>query len=209
MNRHAYNVLAIGAHPDDIEYGCAGTLIRHQLHGDRVFLLMMTDGAWKGDPEMRRKEQVDSTRIIGAEDLFFGGYPDTELVCTRELIVYIEEVVKRTRPDLVYVNYVEDTHQDHRNLAQATIPATRAVKNVLYYEGMSTQHFLPTLYVDIGSVLHKKLACLEAHISQVMNTNIEGMSIVEIARSAAHFRGIQGRVQYAEGFMPVRYFLDV
>jgi len=57
--------------------------------------------------------------------------------------------------------------------------------------------------------LHKKLACLEAHVSQVMNTNIEGMSIVEIARSAAHFRGIQGRVQYAEGFMPVRYFLDV
>lgn len=203
------NILAIGAHPDDIEFGCAGSLIRYHHKGHRVFLLVMTDGGWKGDPTTRRKEQLDSASIIGAEDVFFGGHPDTELLCNRELITVIEETVRRVEPGLVLVHHVDDTHQDHRSLAQSVIPAARAVKNVLCYEGMSTQGFTPSLYVDIGCVLHKKLACLEAHASQVMNTNIEGMSIVDIARSAAHFRGIQGRVQHAEAFVPVRYFLDV
>ncbi len=54
------NILAIGAHPDDIEYACAGTLIRHAQKGDRVFLLVVTDGSAGGDPVVRRQEQLDA-----------------------------------------------------------------------------------------------------------------------------------------------------
>jgi LmbE family N-acetylglucosaminyl deacetylase len=71
------NILAIGAHPDDVEYGCAGTLIRHVLRGDNVFIMIITDGAQGGDPAARREEQLAAVKIIGAQEVFFGDYPDT------------------------------------------------------------------------------------------------------------------------------------
>ena len=80
---------------------------------------------------------------------------------------------------------------------------------MLYYDGLSTQNFIPSVYVDIEDVFETKLACLEAHRSQVMNTYIKDMSIVDVARSANHFRGIQGRVKYAEAFSPVRVFINI
>ena len=204
------NILAIGAHPDDIEYGCGGTLIKYQQQGHRVYLLIVTDGACKGDSEVRRVEQLESARIIGAEEVFFGGYPDTQLTCNRDLIMAIERIARQVQPTFGFVPYPDDTHQDHRALAQAVIPASRSIiRNVLYYEGLSTQNFNPSVYVNIADVLHKKMACLEAHKSQVMNTYIEDMSIVDVAQSSAHFRGVQGRVKYAEAFAPVRLFINI
>ena len=204
------NILAIGAHPDDIEYGCAGTLIKYREQGHRIFLMVVTDGSCKGDSEERRSEQLESARIMGAEDVIFAGYRDTELTCSRDLIMAIEDVARKLQPDFGFVPYPDDTHQDHRALAQAAIPASRSIiKNVLYFEGLSSQNFNPTVYVDIGDVLQSKLACLEAHKSQVMNTYIQDMSIVDVARSAAHFRGIQGRVKHAEAFVSVRLFVNI
>ena len=109
----------------------------------------------------------------------------------------------------IFVNYFEDTHQDHRYLAQATISATRYIKNVLFYEVPTTQNFTPNVFVEIGDVLEQKMSSLEAHTSQVLKTNIEDMSISEIARSCANFRGIQGRVKHAEGFVSLRLFVNI
>ena len=66
------NVLAIGAHPDDIEYGCAGTLIRYGQAGHQVFLFVMTRGEAGGDPDLRVKEQEASSHIMGAKDISWG-----------------------------------------------------------------------------------------------------------------------------------------
>ena len=117
------------------------------------------------------------------------------------------EVVQATRPSVVLVNYLDDTHQDHRNLARAVASATRYVRNVLYYEGPTTSNFVPPVFVDIAAVMQTKLAALEAHTSQICETNIEGASILDLARATATFRGVQGRVTLAEGFMPLRLFL--
>ena len=65
------------------------------------------------------------------------------------------------------------------------------------------------MFTDVDNELEDKIACLEAHASQVTKTNIEGLTIVDFARSAAHFRGIQGRVKNAEGFIPLRLFVNV
>ena len=100
-----------------------------------------------------------------------------------------------------------DTHQDHRALSKAAVSATRYIKNVLFYEGPTTQQFSPNVFVDINETMEDKISMLLAHHSQVTKTNIEGLSIADIARSTAVFRGIQGRVHYAEGFIPLRYFI--
>lgn len=200
-------VLAIGAHPDDLEYGCGGTLIQHAHRGDQVFLAVVTDGGMGGDPRVRRQEQLEAARITGAQEVVFMEYPDTKFECNRESIMRIEEVVRRFAPEIVYTHFGEDTHQDHRHIARAVVPAARSVPSLLFFEGLSSQGFTPTIFVNIGRVIHQKLAALEAHASQVQKTNIEQMSIVHIAQSAANFRGIQGRVTYAEGFVALRYFM--
>lgn len=200
-------VLAIGAHPDDLEYGCAGTLIKHVQRGDDVYMMIITDGAAGGDPAVRADEQREAGKIIGAREVFFGEYPDTQFECHRESIMKIETIVRQVEPDTVYTHFGEDTHQDHRHIARAVVPAARSVPNLLFFDALSAQQFLPSVFVDIGGVIHQKLGALEAHASQVKKTNIQAMTIVDIAQSAAHFRGIQGRVTYAEGFVPLRHFL--
>jgi LmbE family N-acetylglucosaminyl deacetylase len=87
--------------------------------------------------------------------------------------------------------------------------ATRYIRNVLFYEGPTTQNFNPQVYVDIADTLEAKLGALRAHRSQVMKTNIEDLSIIEVARSSANFRGIQGRVKYAEAFHSLRLFINI
>jgi LmbE family N-acetylglucosaminyl deacetylase len=203
------NVLAIGAHPDDIEYGCGGMLTKYAERGHDVFLWVASDGALGGEGGVRRQEQADSALIIGARRVFWGDYPDTDIPLTRELIVRIESVIHDVKPRMIFVHYPDDTHQDHRNLAQGTLSATRYVPNFLFYEGPTTQNFTPNCFTDIEKVLDRKLACLEAHRSQVTKTNIEDLTILELVVSCANFRGIQARVKYAEGFQSVRLLLNL
>ena len=125
------------------------------------------------------------------------------------MIVKIEKIISKIRPDFIFCSYHEDTHQDHRHLAQATMSATRYIRNVLFYEGPTTQNFTPQVYVDISKTLDRKIEALKAHQSQITRTNIEDLTILELASSTATFRGIQGRVKYAEGFQALRLFINI
>lgn len=202
------NILAIGPHPDDIEFGCGGALLKYAGCGHRISLLILTDGAYGGDPAVRKTEQEQAARFIGAR-VFWGGYRDTELQGSRELIQKIDAVIQEVKPDIVMLNFWADVHQDHRQAAQAGVSASRYIKEVLFYEVPSTQHFEPDIFVDINDVLDKKIKLLEMHASQVNRTKIENLSITESARSCANFRGFQGRVKYAEGFKSVRLLREI
>jgi LmbE family N-acetylglucosaminyl deacetylase len=203
-------VLAIGAHPDDIEVGCAGTLLKYAKQGHEIYVLIMTEGHKGGDSSVRKEEQLRSAEILKPREVIWGRYKDTELSPNMNQIIYdIEEVLKKIKPDFTFVNFGEDTHQDHRALSRATVTASRYIRNVLFYEGPTTNDFSPIVFVDIKETVDDKISMLLAHQSQVMKTNIEGLSIVDIVRSTAVFRGIQGRVQFAEGFIPLRLFINI
>jgi LmbE family N-acetylglucosaminyl deacetylase len=154
-------------------------------------------------------EQAASKEVLGAEEIFWGGFEDTRLPADIDMIRTIESVIESVRPEFIFCNFPDDTHQDHRHLAQAIMSATRYIRNVLFYEGPTTQNFNPQVYVDIADTLEAKLDALRAHRSQVMKTNIEDLSIIEVARSSANFRGIQGRVKYAEAFHSLRLFINI
>jgi len=202
-------ILAIGAHPDDIEFGCGGTLIKYAQNEHEVCLLVMTDGSAGGDPALRRKEQGKAAKILRARHILWGEYQDTAIPLDRECIQRVERVIQSVRPDFIFVHHQDDTHQDHRHLAVATITATRYTRNVLFFEGPSTQSFSPSVFVDIDTCLEAKINALNAHASQITKTNIEGLSITDIARASAHFRGIQSRVRSAEGFVPLRLHINI
>ncbi len=204
------NILAVGPHPDDIEIGCGGTLIKYARKGHKVFLLLITRGEMGGDAETRYEEQLKAARIMGVKEVFWGGLSDTDLLNKgNDIIHMVEEHIQTLKPDFIFVNFFNDTHQDHRTVNRSVLSATRYVSNVIFYEVPTTNDFIPSVFVNIGSVLEAKLEALKAHASQIMKTNIEGLSILDIARSSAHFRGVQGRVPLAEGFIPQRLFINI
>ncbi|RMF93411.1 MAG: PIG-L family deacetylase [Candidatus Schekmanbacteria bacterium] len=202
-------ILAIGSHPDDIEVGCGGTLKKYAQKGDEIYYLIMTMGEQGGDPQVRKKEQEEAARIMGVKKIFWGGLEDTKIDSRLSTIQKVESVIKEVKPVFTFTHYYNDTHQDHRHLSNAVISAARYAKNVLFYEGPTTQDFSPTIFSDIEKVLDIKIALVKAHASQVMRTNIAGISIEDIVLSTANFRGTLARVKYAEGFVPLRVFINI
>jgi LmbE family N-acetylglucosaminyl deacetylase len=198
------NILAVGAHPDDIEFGCGGTLLKYSMCGLNIFPLVLTKGNVGGDPEVRAREQKNAADFMGAKEVFWGDFEDTQLIDSRETILKIEEVMRAVSPDIMFLNYYDDVHQDHRAAAQAGISASRYVKEVLFYEVPTTQRFDPDIFVDIMDILAKKMELIKKHASQVDRTRVNNLSIVESVQSCANFRGYQGRVKFAEGFKALR-----
>lgn len=206
------NILAIGSHPDDIEYGCGGTLLKYANHGHDVYLFIATHGHAGGDPDTRYQEQLRSVEILGAKEVFWGGYMDTQVPLNQELITRLEQVIQQVEPNFIFVHSPEDTHQDHRTLTNCAVSATRYISNVMFYEGPTTRNFLPSVYVDIDNTLEQKIELIQAHQSQITklyNKEFEDLTIIESARSCANFRGVQSRVRYAEGFVPLRLFINI
>src|SRR2546421_7073987 len=107
------NILALGAHPDDIEIGCGGALLKYARAGHGVYLMVLTEGAQGGSSKVRRDEQLASCRLLGAKEIFWGGYPDTQVPLTPQAIRQIEDGVKKNDPPFIFVNYFFDTHPNH------------------------------------------------------------------------------------------------
>ncbi|MCM2267781.1 MAG: PIG-L family deacetylase [Elusimicrobiales bacterium] len=200
-------ILGIGPHPDDLEFGCGGTLQKMAAKGHKIHMLVMTQGSVGGDPRARMAEQQKAAALLNAR-LYWGGFEDTGVTLTRELIRSVEKHIEAVKPDLVFVNHAADTHQDHRSVAQAAETAARYTKNLLFYEVPTTMDFNPGVFVDIGPVMTRKVSLLKCHRSQVYKTRVKNLSIIESAKAAAMFRGYQDRVKYAEGFVPRRLLLD-
>ncbi len=209
LQKKKQSILAIGSHPDDIEFGCGGTLRKFSNAGHSVYLLIMTYGERRGDPARRKTEQARSCKTLGVADVFWGGLADTRISFYDDVIGRIEKVIDQVRPSHVFVHFGKDTHQDHRHTNSCAVVATRSIPNVLFYEGPTSVDFNPNIYVDIRDEIKDKVRCLKCHSSQVMNTNIEHQSILEIAKATAHFRGTQCRLPQAEAFQSLRLLLKV
>ncbi len=93
-------VLALGCHPDDIEFGCGGTLSKYADAGHEIYMMVMTRGQAGGDEAIRKREQEEAARIIGCEKLFWGGYRDTELELSRRVIPGHRRGHRRSRAEV-------------------------------------------------------------------------------------------------------------
>ncbi len=197
-------ILALAPHPDDLEIGCGATLAEHARRGDQVHIYVATTGQVGGDAETRKAEQEAAAKILGVAQVHWGRFEDTRLpASSQDLMADLERVVQKVQPDTVYVNHVDDTHQDHREMALVARSVTRYIPNVLCYETPSTLNFEPTVFMNTHDTLNLKLKALEAHKSQVERTRIN-LNIIEIALATSHFRGVQGKMACAEAFVPIR-----
>jgi LmbE family N-acetylglucosaminyl deacetylase len=202
-------ILALGAHPDDIEYGCGGTFLKFARRGEEIYFMVLTKGEFGGDAEVRQKEQEEAMKFLGVKKIFWAGYKDTELPNERIIISDIDSVISEINPNEVYVNYIDDIHQDHRTLAECTLAATRYVRRVFFYEDYTSVKFEPDIFVDIGDVLEEKQKLIQIYSSQVVKTYPTKLDMIESVRATANFRGFQGKVKYAEGFKAFRFLRDI
>ena len=178
------NVLVIAPHMDDEVLGCGGAIVRHVEAGDTTTVCVAANRAYghRYDPEAieREKDACRKAReTLGYQDLVFLDLPDEQLDARLiDLIVPIEDVVQRVRPDVVYLPHRGDMNQDHRAVFEAARVACRPhtahnITTVRVYENPSgNSHvcavdewtFRPTFYVDIAAALERKvlaMACYE------------------------------------------------
>jgi LmbE family N-acetylglucosaminyl deacetylase len=205
--RHPRRILAIGAHPDDLELGCGGTLAKLADSGHEIQALVITNGERGGDREKRSGEAENGGRFIGATGVEVLDFTDTRLPeWEYEIGDAIEQVMSRVDPDLVLTHSANDQHQDHLAVHRATLRAARQHSAVLCYESPSvTDAFRPTVFVDIEDYVEVKSAAVEAHRDQ----RAKPYMTPERVRALATYRGGQAKVGRAEGYEPVRMLSSV
>jgi LmbE family N-acetylglucosaminyl deacetylase len=185
------NLICFGAHSDDIEFGCMGTVIQHLRDGWKARFVIITNGEngfkmGQAAPEervrIRKEEQMEVSRRLGLEEVLFLDYRDGFLAYSEELRGCIVEIIKRYRPDKVFCfdpanrefNNLNLFHRDHRVAGEVVFDACFAAKNLWMYPGEAHRvddiYFFgshkPDCFVDIGDVVENKLELLACHRSQ-------------------------------------------
>jgi LmbE family N-acetylglucosaminyl deacetylase len=209
-------IMAIGAHSDDAELACGGTLAKAVGEGHEVRLLVMTDSSYESlhGAVLRTKDEawdeaLEAARVLGIDEkhVKFLPFPTRELPYNADAIVETEKELNAFRPDVVLTHWPFDTHQDHRNAGLTTISAGRYYNSILMYEpmmpsGRSYVAFRPQIYVDITSCIEQKLEALRRHSSQFAKYGEDWIAAIE---SRCRLRGFEIGCKYAEAFEAARF----
>jgi two-component system, NtrC family, response regulator HydG len=194
-------VLAIGAHPDDVEIGAAGALLVHRSMGHEVSILTLSRGARGGSQAARVGESELAARALGAT-LFLDDLKDTQISEGDPTIGAISQVVQSVRPTVIYTHSPHDVHQDHRNTHRASMVAARGVNRVYCFQSPSaTVDFRPTRFVTIDDQIEGKLQAINAFASQV---EIRRYLEPDLIESTARYWSRFGDGRYAEAFEVIR-----
>jgi two-component system, NtrC family, response regulator HydG len=194
-------VLAVGAHPDDVEIGVGGTLAAHHEMGHDIAILTLSRGARGGPERERASESQQAASILGAR-LYLEDLEDTRISESDPTIRTISRVVADLRPTIVYTHSIHDVHQDHRNTHRAVTVAARETGRLMCFQSPSaTVDFRPTRFVSIDGYLDTKLQSVGAFGSQVaVRDYLEPDQISAAARYWSRF----GEGRYAEAFEVIR-----
>jgi len=195
-------ILAIGAHPDDLEIACGATLAKMRDAGHSIYAMILTCGEAGGDPAIRLREAHHGARFLDVNEVEVLNFSDTELADqVNEITRAIEARIRTYQPDIILTHSAHDQHQDHLAVHQATLRAARNHSAILCYESPSvTRDFQPTFFVDIDGYLDVKIESVRTHADQRRKPYVSP----ERVRGIAVFRGGQAKTRYAEGFEVVR-----
>jgi LmbE family N-acetylglucosaminyl deacetylase len=214
-------VLAVGAHPDDLEILCGGTLAKYARRGDHVSIAVTTNGEMgssrhsrKEIAEIRHEEAAAAAKVIGA-DFYWMNYPDEFLFSTEQTSLEFLDLVRQARPDVIITHAPTDYHPDHRATGSilwdirvmTTVPNIKTkhppcerIPEIFYMETLAGIDFVPQHYVDISECFTLKREMLACHKSQ--STWLEEqykIGYLEMIEITSRYRGFQCGVKYAEG----------
>lgn len=204
------NILAVGAHPDDIELGCGGTLMKKIKEGYNTYAIVLTKGE-KGLHCPASLECKKSASMLGIKGLHILDFKDTHVPNDGRVVSVIESYVKKYNPEIIYGHTPNDRHQDHRNASLATQSAGRGVPKLLLFEcPSSTVDFVPHYFEIINESIDDKIRALKNY-----RTQLERDSIFDIdwVKYSASYWGFKNRKRgdektYAEAF-ELNHFLNL
>lgn len=206
-------ILAVGAHLDDIELACGGTLAKAIANNHSVKMIVMSksgytnyDGRVMRTDEKAVEEGRKAASVLGVKDIEILDYPSKDIPYHSEVIESLDSRIQEYAPDIIFTHWIFDTHQAHEGVAKSTITAARRHNNIYMYEpiypaGRSYMGFRPQMYIDIGGFEEQKLEALRMHETEY---NKFGEQWIEGSKARAAYRGYEMGRQYAEAFEIVR-----
>jgi len=218
------NVLAISAHPDDETLGCGGTLLRHQVNGDSLHWIIVTQAhtpKWSQEVIDRKAAEVTAAATAySMQSVQKLGMPTIRLdtVPLEEIISGLGKIIEKIRPEIVYLPHLGDVHTDHHAVFLGALSVLKAfrmralgVRRVLSFETLSSTEaapplapraFVPNVYTDISQHIDRKIEVMNMFASELQPDPFpRGPSAI---RALARFRGATIGVEYAEAFMLIR-----
>ena len=205
------NILGVGAHFDDLELGCSGTLMKHIHNGDKVYMIIITDSGYK-DPrgkeiraiEIARQEGQNAAKIIGGE-LICLEYSTFMVPFNEELTKTLNKYIEDLKINTVYSHWIGDVHRDHQAAGRCALMAGRRVPRFLMYRSNfydSDRQFAGKFYSDISDFMDLKLKVISAHKSELKRVRYQWLDFFKNQNSND---GQKIGVEYAECFEVIRY----
>jgi LmbE family N-acetylglucosaminyl deacetylase len=205
------NVLAIGAHFDDIELGCGGALAKHVASGDNVYAYVATKSGFTNHQnieirsnDIAMQEGENAMKILGVK-LVKGSFKTLEIEFTDALNLEILKIVEERNIDTVYSHWMGDVHHDHQAVSKASLHSCRHVPRQLMYRSNwyhSNIDFKGNFYVDISDFWVKKEGAIRCHESEMGRV---GEKWVNFFKNQAENAGQQINVELAEVFEIVKW----
>jgi bacillithiol biosynthesis deacetylase BshB1 len=225
------DILAIGAHPDDVELGCGATLAKEIYLGKKVGILDLTRGelGTRGSEEIREKEANNAAKILGVSIRENLGFADGFFINDKVHQLEVIKIIRKYQPDIVLLNAISDRHIDHQKgseLASAACFLAGLRKVETTFEGkiqeawrpQQVYHYIqwddlkPDFVIDISDYIETKMNAVKAYDSQFYNPEsnepsspISSKNFIESVRYRAQNLGRLIGVSYAEGFTAERY----
>lgn len=208
------NVLAIGAHYDDIELGCGGSLVKHVQNNDNVLMYVLTDseyGTFEGEilrtKKDAKKEGKAAAAILGVKNIICEGLPTKKLPYIGDLVERINHVIDENKIQCIYTHWLHDVNHDHAATGCATLTAARHVPRVLMYRSnwyITNAHFNNNFYIDISEFLDVKIKAIKSHKSEYKKF---GENWIDFVKHQNRNSGIEMEVEYAESFELIKYLM--
>ena len=223
-------VLAIGAHPDDIEIACSGTLAKCVKRGDTVIVCHVSNGNLghvvipPDELAVIRAAEAKKAGSLAGIEIVCAGFSDLDIFDNnREARDKIVEIIQYADPDVIITHNPDDYMPDHTAVSRlvfdasfaATLPnyptkthhAAKLVP-IYYMDTLAGVNFVPTEFVDITDEIDLKIRMLECHESQlVWMREHDGIDFADMVRTCSRYRGYQCGADYAEGFRPCQVYL--
>lgn len=224
-------ILAIGAHPDDIEIACSGTLAKCVKRGDTVIVCFASSGNLGHvviPPEelkvIRANEAKKAGSLAGIE-VIYGGFDDLEIYDNnKQARDKMVDVIRYANPDLIITHAPDDYMPDHVAVSKlvfdasftATLPNYHTEKDlpnaklvpIFYMDTLAGVNFNPTTFVDVSDTIDLKIKMLNCHESQIVwMRDHDGIDFCDMVKTCSRYRGYQCGAEYAEGFRQCEVYL--
>jgi bacillithiol biosynthesis deacetylase BshB1 len=220
------DILAIGAHPDDVELSCGGTLIKAVRQGRRVGIVDVTEGelGTRGSREIRAVEAGNAARVLGVHYRTNLSIPDGNIEKSPENVLRLVTVIRAVRPQVLLIPHSVDRHPDHESShalcrkawfdaglrrIESSVDGVpqEAFRPRAVYHYMQWHEFTPSFIVDVSDTYEARVAAMQAYRSQFFDptsdepgTVLSTPAFLEMVRTRLEYYGDRIGVQYGEAF---------